>query len=193
MTVTTSTQPEHASKEPASTGNAAAECTLDIGGMTCASCVGRVQKALTRADGVVTAAVNLATETATVSYDPATVDLDALTRAVEKAGYTAAPQHAAQAPESTEGAGHGANQPGGASTDSLDARRDTEIARLKRKWQVALTTGLGLMAVMYVPIHLDTMDWLMPLIFVVATTVQLWAGADTTRPRGRPPSTAAPA
>ena len=33
---------------------------LPIQGMTCASCVGRVQKALTRTDGVVTAAVNLA-------------------------------------------------------------------------------------------------------------------------------------
>ena len=34
------------------------------------------------------------------------------------------------------------------------------------------------MAVMYVPIHLDTMDWLMPLIFVIASIAQLWAGGD---------------
>ena len=33
------------------------------------------------------------------------------------------------------------------------------------------------MAVMYVPIYLDAMDWLMPLILVVATGVQFWAGA----------------
>ena len=33
------------------------------------------------------------------------------------------------------------------------------------------------MGVMYLPLHLDTMDWLMPLILVVATAVQLWAGA----------------
>ena len=37
------------------------------------------------------------------------------------------------------------------------------------------------MAVMYVPIHLDTMDWLMPAIFVVASIVQIWAGADIYR------------
>ena len=37
------------------------------------------------------------------------------------------------------------------------------------------------MALMYVPIYPDTMDWLMPLIFVIATTVQFWAGADIYR------------
>ena len=44
-----------------------------------------------------------------------------------------------------------------------------------------MTTGLSLMALMYVPIYPDTMDWLMPLIFVIATTVQFWAGADIYR------------
>ena len=68
--------------------DAAVECTLDIGGMTCASCVGRVQKALTRVDGVVTATVNLANETAVVTYDPAATDTESLTAAVRKAGYT---------------------------------------------------------------------------------------------------------
>ena len=48
---------------------------------------------------------------------------------------------------------------------------------MKRKWQVALATGLGLMALMYVPLYIDTMDWLMPSIFVVATVV-FWAGKD---------------
>ena len=48
---------------------------------------------------------------------------------------------------------------------------------MKRKWQVALATGLGLMALMYVPLYIDTMDWLMPAIFVVATVVQFWAGS----------------
>ncbi|HEX8347500.1 MAG TPA: heavy metal-associated domain-containing protein, partial [Actinoplanes sp.] len=85
MTVTTpnSTHP---------TALAPVECTLEIGGMTCASCVGRVHKALHRADGVVTASVNLATETATVTYDPTRVDLGMLTGAVQRAGYTAIPR-----------------------------------------------------------------------------------------------------
>ena len=49
---------------------------------------------------------------------------------------------------------------------------------MKRKWQVALGVGLGLMVLMYVPLYIDTMDWPMPAIFVVATVVQFWAGRD---------------
>ena len=37
------------------------------------------------------------------------------------------------------------------------------------------------MGVMYLPLYIDTMDWLMPLILVIATGVQLWAGADIYR------------
>ena len=43
-------------------------CTLDIGGMTCASCVRRVEKVLAKLDGVELAEVNLATEAASVVY-----------------------------------------------------------------------------------------------------------------------------
>ena len=56
--------------------------------------------------------------------------------------------------------------------------RDAELAGLKRKWQVTLTTGLSLMALMYVPLPIDTMDWLMPVILVVTTVVQFWAGKE---------------
>ena len=66
-------------------------CTLDIGGMTCASCVRHVEKALSRIDGVRSAEVNLATEAATVSFDPQTARLSELTAAVAAAGYTATP------------------------------------------------------------------------------------------------------
>ena len=66
-------------------------CTLDIGGMTCASCVRHVEKALSRIDGVRSAEVNLATEAATVSFDPQAAGLSELTAAVAAAGYTATP------------------------------------------------------------------------------------------------------
>ena len=46
------------------------------------------------------------------------------------------------------------------------------------RWMTALATGLGLMALMYWPIDLDTMDWLMPLVMVVALSCQFWAGRD---------------
>jgi Cu+-exporting ATPase len=71
--------------------------TLKISGMTCASCVARVEKRLTRLDGVV-AEVNLATEKASVRF-PEAVSVDDLVAAVESAGYSAAlaPEKRAQA------------------------------------------------------------------------------------------------
>ena len=67
------------------------ERSLIIDGMTCASCVRRVERALAKVDGVQEANVNLATERAAVRFDPATADVDALTAAVAKAGYHAEP------------------------------------------------------------------------------------------------------
>ncbi len=64
---------------------------MAIGGMTCASCVRHVERALLKSAGVETASVNLATERATVTYNPLTASPDDLARAVEGAGYTATP------------------------------------------------------------------------------------------------------
>ena len=61
--------------------------TLPITGMTCASCAGRVERALLKVPGVDTAAVNLAAEQVRVQASDA--DLAGLVQAVEKAGYTA--------------------------------------------------------------------------------------------------------
>jgi Cu+-exporting ATPase len=61
---------------------------LAIGGMTCASCVARVEKVLRRVPGVRQVSVNLATERAQVLAGPATTDA-ALIAAVEKGGYSA--------------------------------------------------------------------------------------------------------
>ena len=60
--------------------------------MTCASCVRRIEKSLTKVDGVAGAQVNLATEVATVTYDPQTVALDELIGVVTAAGYGATPK-----------------------------------------------------------------------------------------------------
>ena len=60
--------------------------TLNIAGMTCASCVAHVERALMKVEGVQAASVNLATETASVTA-PASVPLTALIDAVAKAGY----------------------------------------------------------------------------------------------------------
>ena len=60
-----------------------------VEGMTCASCVNRIERYLRKTEGVVEATVNLATETASVRFDPGVVDLDGLRSAVEAAGYEA--------------------------------------------------------------------------------------------------------
>jgi len=61
--------------------------TLPVEGMTCASCVRRVEKALGKVRGVDSVSVNLATEAATVTFDPEQASFDGLSAAVEKAGY----------------------------------------------------------------------------------------------------------
>ncbi|GIK96264.1 MAG: copper-translocating P-type ATPase [Alphaproteobacteria bacterium] len=60
---------------------------LKIEGMTCASCVGRVERALKSVPGVLDATVNLATERAVVRYMVGAVGLDQLRSAVRSAGY----------------------------------------------------------------------------------------------------------
>ncbi len=60
--------------------------TIAIEGMTCASCVGRVERALKAVDGVVQARVNLATETAEVEAAPS-IRRTKLAQTVEEVGY----------------------------------------------------------------------------------------------------------
>jgi copper ion binding protein len=74
---------------------------LDIEGMTCASCVRRVERKLERVPGVEEAQVNLATERAAVRYDPRQTDVAALVQAVESAGYIGRPRAAEVPPSET--------------------------------------------------------------------------------------------
>jgi Cu+-exporting ATPase len=64
--------------------------TLDIGGMTCASCVGRVEKALNQTPGVEAASVNLGTEQAKIRLQTGSkTTIDAVIASVQKTGYDA--------------------------------------------------------------------------------------------------------
>jgi Cu+-exporting ATPase len=69
--------------------NATLTLQLPIEGMTCASCVNRVEKALSRVPGVQSVSVNLATEQATVVRQKSSGQTADLIAAVEGAGYTA--------------------------------------------------------------------------------------------------------
>jgi Cu+-exporting ATPase len=79
----------------------AAGVRFPVEGMTCASCVNRIERYLRKVDGVEEANVNLATESASVRYDPARVGIDDLRSAVEAAGYEARIERA----ETTHGVG----------------------------------------------------------------------------------------
>ncbi len=169
--------PEELSPTPASNPTPTAatpaqgEATLPIEGMTCASCVRRVERALTKVPGVSAANVNLATERATVAYDSAAVDLAGLRAAVEKAGYKVGELPAAPAAQSTTAAVAPSAEP----VDARERERDHEIADLKRKSLVSLAIGVVMMALMYVPLPVDMMD-LAPLLLIAGTVVQFWAG-----------------
>ena len=143
------------------------DVTLPIEGMTCASCVRRIEKALSKVEGVQQASVNLATEKAHVVFDPSLASLEGLTAAVEKAGYKVAelPPVAPAQPTSTE------SDP----EDALDRERQRELDDLKRKWSVSLLVGLLMMALTYVPLNVP-MDVIAPVLLIAATIVQFWAG-----------------
>src|SRR6266571_3444049 len=65
--------------------------TLDLEGMTCASCAMRIEKGLKKVLGVKDASVNLATEQATVTYDPTQTNLEQMIQKVDAVGYKAIP------------------------------------------------------------------------------------------------------
>ncbi|NLC36236.1 MAG: copper-translocating P-type ATPase [Alcaligenaceae bacterium] len=96
---------------------------LDIEGMTCASCVGRVEAALRKVEGVREVSVNLTTERATVQ---GVADAAALVAAVDKTGFDARPVDAAA----------------GANADEALAKKDTERNELKRDFLLAVVLAL---------------------------------------------------
>ena len=122
------------------------EITLELEGMTCASCAGRIERGLNDLEGV-QASVNLATEKAAVRYDESSLGVDALLAAVEAAGYRASPAR-----------------------EREDEQRDTVRTRLALA--TALTVPLTLVA-MVPPLQFDGWEW---LAFALATPVVFVAG-----------------
>ena len=126
---------------------------LRIEGMTCASCVGRVERALQAVPGVVAATVNLATEQAHVERLRGAAGAAALMAAVQKAGYTA---HVLVA-----------DQPAPATPASHDG------------WKVVLAALLSLPLVVPMLGDLFGRHWMLsPFVqWLLATPVQFWLGA----------------
>lgn len=128
---------------------------LQIGGMTCASCVGRVERALAKLPGVEQVSVNLASERAHLAVLPS-VDDNLLIDAVQKAGYSASLPHTAR-------------------DDQAAAQRRLRNERL------AVAAALLLALPLVLPMLLQPLGvhWMLPAWaqFVLATPVQFVLGA----------------
>jgi Cu+-exporting ATPase len=132
---------------------------LAIEGMTCASCVSRLERVLSKVEGVRTAAVNLAEESATVEADARAVAAADLVHAVTRAGFGAKVQE-----------------------DVTDhAAEDREVARRSRRELVllAISAALTLPLVLQMVWQLAGVDWMLPPLaqLALATPIQLWIGA----------------
>ena len=131
------TNPAALVRQVADTGYEArtAELSFPVQGMTCAACVGRVERALNRVDGVLGASVNLATERASVQYLPAATSPAKLREAVQDAGYEV-PDEAAQAQSRL---------------DAERERKEHEIAGQRRALTVAAAFSIPLFIISMVP------------------------------------------
>lgn len=140
--------------------------TLQVEGMTCASCVARVEKALKKVPGVTAAEVNLATEQAHVKVTTREADLAALLSAVDKAGYASRVVPA----------------PGSAAASANDlSGRDAPSAKpaLPEWWPIAVAMALSAPLVLPMFATLFGAHWMLPgwLQLALATPVQFWLGA----------------
>lgn len=140
------------------------KATYAVEGMTCASCVARVEKALSGVEGVAAADVNLATERATVTYDPELVSFDKMARAVDAAGYCLV-----------------ATLEGEETLDRERRRRERETRMLRIKLIYSAVSAVVIMFLsmggMHLPLLRDIPErTLFIVLFALATPVQFWPG-----------------
>jgi Cu+-exporting ATPase len=145
-----------------------AEIELPIAGMTCASCVNRIERFLKKTDGVEAASVNLATEVATIRYLPDVTGRAELANAIEAAGYDLKPP-----PDDAETA---ATRTLRAAADGDARRRSAHAHRLLIEGAVSVAVAVAIMILMFWPQNVVPMETLNRLVIVPATIVQAWAG-----------------
>lgn len=114
------------------TGKFGSPVSFPVEGMTCASCVTRVEKALNKQEGVADVAVNLATEKVTLRFDPDKISPEKLAAVVEDAGYIL---HL-PAPENTAAT----------TTNTDDSVQQKQLEKLTREFTVAAAVSFPVMA-----------------------------------------------
>ncbi|HEV8540263.1 MAG TPA: heavy metal translocating P-type ATPase [Nitrospiraceae bacterium] len=167
-----------ASSRPAapSGGVSTTTVTIPVEGMSCSSCVARIEDGLRTAPGVVNAAVNFATEQVRVTYQPQQTDRSTLEQRIRDLGYTPA-----SALERTEQPGI-SRDPAERRTDPGDRRREQATDDLQRRLTVAVLLTLPIWLLMQWELlerfGLPRLPhWTMfYLPWVLATPVQFWAG-----------------
>ncbi|UXV41687.1 heavy metal translocating P-type ATPase [Staphylococcus simulans] len=132
-----------------------------ISGMTCAACSSRIERVLSRTEGIDQANVNLVTEKASIEYDQSHVDMDQVFEKVKQLGYE---------PIALETA------------DEAKARKNQDLNRQKMKFIIAMILSLPLLYTMvghfsflsFLPLpHVMTEPWFQ---FILATPVQFILG-----------------
>jgi len=142
--------------------------SLNIGGMTCASCTATVEKALNKVEGVETANVNLATNKATVTYDPSITGYDGFVKAVSNTGYTVL----------------GLSEEGAKKAEEADLT-EIKMADARRRMWIAWGFTMPILVLMLPAIFLG-ITWPTPMIYdilmiVFAIPVLFWVGIPTYR------------
>jgi Cu+-exporting ATPase len=126
--------------------------TLPVEGMTCASCVARVEKSLKKINGVEIANVNLATEAVALSFDPARTSLDVLAKAVDGAGYKLVVPEDSKPSEGSRGLVQKQLSEG--------SHQEKSYRQLKREFFFSLTLAIPIMLINM----LSMTSWFMSLV-----------------------------
>ena len=134
---------------------------IAIGGMHCAACIAKVEKALKAEPGVLEASVNISSEQAFVTYDESLSGPGSLHRAIVDAGYE--PMVAEESREARIAAQEKALQ--------------LELSKLKRKIVVSAAVSLLSMGLMfYHPQASSLLRLKLTLLLILTTPIQFWAG-----------------
>ncbi|CAK0764528.1 Copper-exporting P-type ATPase [Azospirillaceae bacterium] len=139
-----------------------ATATLAVSGMTCAACVNRLERILTRKPGVMSATISLPAERAEIHFDPDRIDLVGLVAVVEGAGFKAQPID-----ENAKGAA-------GSAAHDAEARETRRVLLISAVLSLPLLAGMAPMALPEAGLGWMTAPgWAQ---WLLATPIQFWVG-----------------